>query len=136
MLFFDENLTLTYQVAALRKKAFGGLIYTAKTLKFIHREYKLKLVHVLILTQIDFCNALLYGPPNTDLHGLQMILYAAVRIIVNMPRYSTNRTIPRAIEMHVVTVKGRIDFMICLFHEPLLSGEPRYIKNFLQPVLI
>ena len=134
---FDENLTLKYQVAAVKKKAIGGLINIAKISKFIDRESKLKLVHSLILTQIDFCNALLYGLPNTDLHGLQMILNAAVRIIMNMPRYSTDRITPRAIELHFLPVKARIEYKICLLaHKSLLSGEPRYLKNLLQPVPI
>ena len=81
----DENLTLKYQVVPVKNKAIGGLINIAKTSKFIDRESKLKLVHDLILTQIDFCNALLYRLTSTDLHGIQMILNAAVRIIVNMP---------------------------------------------------
>ena len=45
---FDENLTLKYQVAAVKKKAIGGLINIAKISKFIDRESKLKLVHSLI----------------------------------------------------------------------------------------
>ena len=67
---FDENLTLKYQVAALKKKGIGGLINITKISKFTDRESRLKLVHGLILTQIDFCNALLYALPNTDLHAL------------------------------------------------------------------
>ena len=47
---FDENLTLKYPVAAVKKKAIGGLINIAKISKFIDRESKLKLVHGLILT--------------------------------------------------------------------------------------
>ena len=39
---FDENLTLKYQVAAV-KKVSGGLINIAKISKFIDRESKLKL---------------------------------------------------------------------------------------------
>ena len=87
---FDEFLNLKYQVAAVKKKAIRGHMNTAKILKFIDREFKLKFVHGFILTQIDFCNALLYGLPKADLHRLQMILNAAVRIIVNMLRYSTD----------------------------------------------
>ena len=56
---FGENLTIEYQVAALKKKAMGGPIGIAKVSKFIHGESKLKLVHGLIMTQIEFCNALL-----------------------------------------------------------------------------
>ena len=90
-------------------------------------------MHGLILIQIDFYNALLYGLPNTDFHALQMILNAAARIIVNMPSYSTDRTTPRAIELYFLPVKARIGFKICLLaHKSLLSGEPRYFKNLLH----
>ena len=66
---FDENLTLKYQVAAVKKKAFGVLINIAKVSKFIDKESKLRLVHGFILTQMEFCNVLLYGLSNTDFHG-------------------------------------------------------------------
>ena len=134
---FDENLTLNYHIAAVKKKAIGDLINIAKISKFIDRESKLKVVHGLILTQIDFCYALLYGLPKTDLHGIQMILNAAVRIIMKMPRYSTDRITPRTIELHFLPVKAGIEYRICLLaHKPLLSDEPRYLKNLLQKVPI
>ena len=91
----------------------------------------------LILTQIDFCDALLYGVPNTNFHCLQMILNAAVKIIVILPRLTTDRVTPRAIELHFLPMVARIEFKIFLLaHKSLLSGESRYIKNLLQPALI
>ena len=98
-----KNLTLKYQddaVKILKNKANGGLLNIAKILKFVDRKSKLKLVHGLFLTQIIFCNTLLYGLTNTDLHGLQMILNADLRIIMNMHRHSTDRITPRALDLH------------------------------------
>ena len=94
---FDENLTLKHQVGAVKKKAIAGFINIAKISKIIDRESKLKLVLCLIVTQIELCNALLYGLPNPDLHGLQIIQNAAVRVIMKMPRYHTDRIISKAI---------------------------------------
>ena len=71
-------------------------------------ESKLKLVHGLSLTQIHYCNVLLYVLSNTDLHGLSITLNAAVRIIVNMLRYSTDIIISKAIEFYFLPVKARI----------------------------
>ena len=131
----DENLTLKYQIAAVKNKVIGCLKIIAKLSKFIDRESKLKLVQSSTLTQIDYCNALLYWLPNTDYNGLQMILNAAVWIIVNMPRYSTDKITPSAIELHFLPVKARIEYIACpLAHKYLLSGEPRYIKDLLQLV--
>ena len=121
---FYENLTLKYQVAAVKKKAIGSLISIAKISRFNDRESKRKLVHGLILTPLDFCNVLLYGLPNTDLHGIQMILNAAVGIIANMLRYSTDRFTQRTFELNFLPVKARMEYMICLItHKTLPSGE-------------
>ena len=66
-----------------------------------------------------------------------MILNAAVRIIENMPRYSTDIVTPRAIELRFSPVEARIEFKKRLLaHKTLVSNEPRYIKNLLQPVPI
>ena len=67
-------------------------------MSFIDRESKMKLVNCSILTQINFFNALLYELPSANLHGPQKILNAAVRYLANMPRYSTDRIAPKAIE--------------------------------------
>ena len=66
-----------------------------------------------------------------------MFLIAAVRFIVNMPRYSTDRITPREKDLHYLPVKTRIEYKIfSLAHKSLLSGEPRYIENVLQPLPI
>ena len=104
---FDEILTLKCQVAAVKKKANGGLINTARILKFIDSDFKMKLVHDLILTQIDFCNALVYELPYTVLHGLQVSLIAAVRFNVKMPRYDIDRITRGSNELHFMSVKAK-----------------------------
>ena len=66
-----------------------------------------------------------------------MIPNAAVRIIVNMPRFGTDRITPRAIELHFLPVKARKVFKLYLLaYKSLVSGEPRYVKNLKQPVSI
>ena len=85
-----------------------------KISKPIDREFKLKLAHCLVLKQKDFCNAWLYVLPNTYLHGLQMILNAVVKMILNIPRCSTDWTTLKAIELHFLPVKSRVEFKACL----------------------
>ena len=92
---FYESLTLKYQIAAVRKKEIEDQINFAKISKFIDRESKLNFAHCLILKQTNYCIPLLYGLPDTDLHGLQMILIATVRIIVKNRRYIWERIIQK-----------------------------------------
>ena len=54
-----------------------------------------------------------------------------------MPRYSIDRVTSRATKIPFLPVRSRIEYNICLVaHKSLFSGETRYIKNLLQPVLI
>ena len=64
-----------------------------------------------------------------------MILNAAVRIIGDMPRFSIEGVTPKAIELHFLPVKARIEFKICLLdHKALLSGRHEYLFVLLKPV--
>ena len=75
--------------------------------------------------------------PNTNLHGIQINLNAAVRIIVNMPRYSTDKNTPRANELSFLPVKATIKFKVCLLaHKCLLASEPQCLKTVLRSVPI
>ena len=77
---------------------------------------------------------MLYGLPNTDLHTLQMILNAAVRIIFDMPRYSKQGVNPKAIALHFLHAKARIE-QIYFFHKSLFTGEQKFLTSVLRPVL-
>ena len=126
---FDESFNSQVSICC-NKKRLLEVLWILQKHRNLPTESKLKLVHGLYLTHIVFCNALLYWLPNTDLHGLHMTLNAAVRIIVNMSRYSRDRFTPRAIELHFMPVNSRIEYNVCLLgNKSLLSGEPRYIKT-------
>ena len=57
-------------------------------------------MHDVSLTQIDFCSEFLYALPNTNLHGPLMIPKAAVRIIVILLKYSTDRINPKVFDVN------------------------------------
>ena len=70
---FEEKLTLNYEIASVKMKAIRNLLNTASLPKITDSESKLKLLQCLVLTQLDFCNALLFVLPFTDLYGLQIV---------------------------------------------------------------
>ena len=52
-----------------------------------------------------------------------------------MPKYNTDRITKRAIVLHFLPIKARVEFKLCLLgHKCLLSGETLYIEKLLQPV--
>ena len=128
----DNKLTMAQQISQVKKKAMFNLINISRISNFIDRNSRLKLVHGLVFSQLDFCNMLYYGLPNKDLHQLQMIINNASRIITGMPRYSRERITPVNISLHFLPIKARIHYKICLLtFKALNHGEPRYLAELL-----
>ena len=62
---------------------------------------------------------------------------AAAKMIVNMPKYNTDRFTPNGIHLHFLPDKARIISLICLLaHKSLSSGEPEYSKKYLNQLKV
>lgn len=130
---FDRNLSLIEQLKSTKKKTIGNLINISRITKFINFNSRIKLVHGLILSNLDFCNSIYAGLPNLYLHQLQNIINSAARLVVRMPRFSQDRITPVCIKLHFLPIKARIKYKICLLVFKALSyGQPSYIADMLK----
>ena len=129
----DQNLTLKPQLNNTKRKAIYNLMNISRISKFINESLRMKLVHGLVLSVIDFCNSLYHGLSNSDLHGLQMIINSAARIVKGMPRFSRDRITPVCIELHLLPLKARIMYKVCLITYKALSfGQPKYMSDLVK----
>ena len=131
--FLDQYLNMECQLQSTKQKAIGNLINISKVSKFMDKESRLKLVHGLVLSHIDFCNSLYAGLPNNKLHPLQMIINCCARLVMGIPRFSHDRITPVCIELHFLPLKARIKYKICLLaFKALKYGQPAYLRELLQ----
>ena len=129
----DENLNMKDHLRQQKKKLVHNLINISRIAKFLNKGTKMKLVHGLILSNIDFCNSILHGLPDCDLRMFQLIINSAARTVAGMPRFSRERITPICIDLHILPVKARIKYKICLLaHKALTSGEPKYLADLLH----
>ena len=129
----DENLTMRNQLNSARRKAIGGLINISKISGYIDKGCRMKLVHSLVLSQIDFCNSLYYDLPARDINSLQMLQNSAARVIHRMPRFSRDRITPICIDLHFLPVRARIEYKICLLtFKALKFKSPAYLSDLLR----
>ena len=110
----DSNLTLDAQIQKVKSKAIGNLINISRISAYLDKSSRLKLVHGLVFSRIDFCNPLYFGLPNTKLKQLQLMINDATRLVAGLPRFSRERITPITIELHFLPIKARIHFKICL----------------------
>ena len=100
---------------------------------YLDKASRMKLMHQMILSNVDFCNSIFYGLPNCDLRILQVLINSAARIVVGLPRFSHERITPVLIDLHILPIKARIKYKICLLvHKALSFGQPRYLTDLLH----
>lgn len=127
----NSRLDFREHVNQITKGCFFHIrnLYSVK--RFITRDCLIQLVHSLIFSRVDYCNALLVGLPNYLLRSVQSILNRAARLIFGVPPRTP--TTQYLIELHWLPVKARIEFKLCLVTFKVLKfGEPKYLVDLLR----
>ena len=89
------------------------------------------MIHDIVMSRIDFENALYVVLPNNRLRSLQ--INSSARLITGMPRFSRECITLVFIELHFLPIKARINYKICLLtYKALKHGQPSYLLDYLQ----
>ena len=113
--------TCYYHLRRLRKLRF---ILDSSTMQ--------RLVSALILSRVDYCNAVLAGLPAVTLKPLQRVLNAAARLVAGLGRYDHITEVMKS--LHWLPVAYRIKFKLCLLMHAVVNGQcPAYIDDIVTP---
>ena len=129
--WFDGQLIMDTQINSICKTAFYHLYNIRRIRKFLNFECTKILVNAFVTSRLGFCNSLLYGLPNNQLHKLQRVQNAAARLICNVGRF--DHITPSLYRLHWLPINYRIQFKILLFVYKALNGiAPSYISDLLE----
>jgi len=98
----------------------------------LDRDSRNRLVCALILTRIDYCNAVFAGLPDSTLPPLQRVLHAAARFVDDLrPRDHVTATL---MSLHWLPVRQRITYKLCsLMHGIVSRHVPEYLIDMVVP---
>ncbi len=121
----DDTMNFTDHITKTARFA----LYNIKKIRFFLSEHATQLlVQALVLSRLDYCNALLAGLPANSIKPLQLIQNAAARLIFNEPK----RTHVTAlfINLHWLPIAARIKFKALMFSYRTTSGSaPLYLNS-------
>ena len=106
--WFDNKLCMSTHITKACNAAFYHLHNIRRIKRYLSRDSLLTLIHAFITSRLDYCNGLLYGLPKAQTAKLQRVQNAAVRLVMNIGKYS--HITPALYELHWLPICLRIHF--------------------------
>ncbi|XDV14261.1 hypothetical protein PO909_002435 [Leuciscus waleckii] len=105
---FDDQLTFTDHISKTARSCRFALHNIRKIRPFLTEHVTQLIVQALVISRLDYCNALLAGLPACATKPLQMIQNAAARLVFNEPKRA--HVTPLFISLHWLPLAARIKF--------------------------
>ncbi len=127
----DDQLSFTDHIATTARSCRFALYNIRKIRPFLSEQAAQLLVQALVLSRLDYCNALLAGLPACTIKPLQLIQNAAARVVFNEPKKA--HVTPLFIRLHWLPIAARIKFKVLMFAYKTTTGAaPIYLNLLVQ----
>ncbi len=124
----DDKLNFSDHVAKTARSCRFALFNIKNTRPFLWEHASQLLVQALVLSRLDYCNALLADLPASSIKPLQLIQNAAARLIFN--ELKRTHVTPLFINLHWPPIAARIKFKALMFAYKTTSGSlPKFITS-------
>ncbi len=127
---FDDQLTFKDHIAKTARSCRFVLHNIRKIRPFLTLLAAQLLVQALVISRLDYCNALLAGLPSCTIKPLQMIQNAAARLVFSEPKRA--HVTPLFISLHWLPVAARIKFKtLMLAYRTATGSAPSYFHSLI-----
>ncbi len=128
---FNDQLTFKDHIAKTARSCRFALHNIRKIRPFLTEHAAQLLVQALVISRLDYCNALLAGLPSNTIKPLQMIQNATARLVFNEPKRA--HVTPLFVSLHWLPVAARIQFKtLMLAYRTTTGSAPTYFHSLLH----
>ena len=128
-------MTMEQHVKSKCRTAYAQLHNIGKVRQYFDHQSAENLMHALVHSHIDYCNALLVGLPKYLIQKMQMVQNTAARVLCRIGKY--DHTTPTLKSLHWLPMEFRIKYKICLLtFNSLHDHGSEYISETLIPRII
>ena len=128
----DPSADMEDHIKKICKTCHFHLTNISKIRTYLDRESTKAIIHAFVTTNLDYCNAILYGLPKVLLNRLQLVQnQRAARIVTFTKKHED--IAPSLTDLHWLPVEYRIIYKILLVVYKTINGlSPSYISNLLS----
>uniref|UniRef100_A0A670J4S4 Reverse transcriptase domain-containing protein n=1 Tax=Podarcis muralis TaxID=64176 RepID=A0A670J4S4_PODMU len=128
----DSQLSMEAQVKSVSRAAVYQLHLVCRLRPYLPADCLTRVVHALVISRLDYCNALYVGLPLKVTRKLQLIQNAAARLVTGGGR--RDHITPVFKDLHWLPVRFRAQFKVLVLTFKALNGlGPVYLKERLHP---
>ena len=109
----DKELDLRQHINDACKKAISAIGSISRIRKYMSQSNLKRIVNAFVISQIDYCNRILYGLPTIEHEKLQRVQNNATHLITGSSK--GDHFIPVLKILHWLPVRSRITFKTLLF---------------------
>ena len=125
---FDSAMKMSDHITSLCRSVNFLLWNLARIRRFIDKDAASNAVRALVLSKLDYGNALLSSCNNKDVARLQRLQNRAARTVFQVPRRHSSS--PLLISLHWLPIENRIKFKILLhIYKSLNDLSPVYLRE-------
>ena len=111
----DQVLSLRQHVVYTSRTCRFHLRNISRIRKYIPHDTSVLLVKSLVMSRLDFSNAVLYGLPHCTLSGLQSIQNSAARIVTRTALRDHGSVTRALADLHWLPIEKRIEYKVLLY---------------------
>ncbi|KAL2086181.1 hypothetical protein ACEWY4_017240 [Coilia grayii] len=128
----DDHLSFSNHIASVTQSCRFMLYNIQKIRPYLTQHAAQLLVQAMVISRLDYCNALLAGVPACAITPLQMVQNAAARLVFTQSKRA--HVTPLFIQLHWLPVAARIKHKaLTLAYKTISGSAPAYLKEILRP---
>jgi hypothetical protein len=126
-MYFDKTISMEQQASAITRSCYQQIRNIGRILSLISVDACRTLVCSLVISRLDYCNALLYGTDNNIISKLQRVQNTAARLITRKRKYDS--ITPVLISLHC-----RCQYKLLIYVYKAQHGKaPSYLQELITP---
>jgi hypothetical protein len=129
--FLDENLNFKDHVKRKCQTAMFNYLRIRNIRRYLTKDASEILVLSLVMSHLDYCNAILFGISQCDLQKMQRIQNMCAKLVLRLRKYDSSKQ--ALFQLHWLPIKARIDFKILtVMFNCSKNQAPDYLSELLS----